>query len=97
MRIHKIVGHMPKSNPSRAGGFRDFVALDWSETTMAIGHMDTAESMPRVWETRVFAVQLSFPCVFTCLEILRQISRTTRSGTPSRCNDCNRISQISLT
>jgi len=52
MRIRKIVGREPKGKSVRAGGFDHFVALDWSERTMAIAHMRTTESIPRVWETK---------------------------------------------
>ena len=52
MRVRKIVGLEPKSKSVRAREFEHTVALDWSETTMAVGHMRSTENIPHVWETR---------------------------------------------
>lgn len=52
MRIRKLTGQEPKVKPFTAEGYEYYVAVDWSERTMAIAIMSPDDALPRVWEGR---------------------------------------------
>jgi len=58
MRIRKITGPGPRGKSLRGRDFEHVIGLDWSETTMAVGHISTADSIPQVWETKADIIRL---------------------------------------
>ncbi|MEX1140023.1 MAG: transposase [Bacteroidota bacterium] len=50
MRIRKLTGREPKVKSPQARGYDYYVAVDWSERTMAIAIMAADEALPRTWE-----------------------------------------------
>ncbi len=58
MRIRKIAGQESKCKHSEEEPFDCFVAVDWSERTMAIAHMHRTDTKPRVWEGKTDSTRL---------------------------------------
>jgi len=52
MRIRKLTESEPKVKLYQREGYNYYVAVDWSERTMAIAIMAADEALPRTWEGR---------------------------------------------
>lgn len=52
MRVRKLAGQMPIVKTSKEEEFDFYVAIDWSERTMAVAVMAAGERSPDVWEGR---------------------------------------------
>lgn len=52
MRIRKLAGREPIVKPSQVEGYDHYVAVDWSESSMAVGCLRPDEAIPKIWEHR---------------------------------------------